>query len=71
MFLVIDFTLKAIINLWVNIFKKDPKTGTIQLFTIVMNCLDIDVCYSSFTNLNSIIMFKKIMNWLKIMVSNL
>uniref|UniRef100_A0A2S2Q4J1 SCD domain-containing protein n=1 Tax=Sipha flava TaxID=143950 RepID=A0A2S2Q4J1_9HEMI len=63
----IDTEINAIINIWVNVFEKNPKTGTLQLFTIVMNCLDIDVCESSFTNFNSIIMFRKITKWLKIM----
>lgn len=50
-------------------FKENPKTGTIKLFTVIMNCFDVDVCDTLFTNFNSSIIFTRIMKCFKTLVS--
>lgn len=63
-----DFILKAIINIWINIFNENPSTATIKLFTLVLNCFNIDVCDSTFINLNAVLMFEDIAKCFKTMV---
>lgn len=63
-----DFILKVIMNMWINIFKENPKIATFKLFTLVLNCFDIDVCDSTFINLNVVLMFEKIVKCFKTMV---
>lgn len=63
-----DSILKDIMNMWVNIFKENPRTATLKLFTLVLNCFDIDVCDSTFVNFNTVLMFGKIVKCFKLMV---
>lgn len=54
--------------MWVNIFKRNPRDGTIKLFTVVLNCFDVDVCDNAFTNFNSVLMYTKIVQCFKTLV---
>lgn len=55
-------------NLWVNIFKENPRIGTIKLFTVVISCFDIDVHANEFANFNSVLMFARIVKMFKTLV---
>lgn len=48
------------VNIWVNKFKENPRTGTIKLFTVIINCFDINVCEDDCIYLNSVLIFAKI-----------
>lgn len=64
----VNFTLKVIVNIWVKKFEEDPRSGTIKLFTVIINCFDVDVCVDAFTNFNSVVMFEKITGCFKALV---
>lgn len=55
-------------NIWINIFKENPSTATIKLFTVILNCFNIDVYDSTFINLNAVLMFENIVKCFKTMV---
>jgi len=48
------------VNIWVNKFKENPINGTIKLFTVIINCFDVDVCEDALINLNSALIFARI-----------
>lgn len=52
--------IEVIVNIWVNTFKENPRTGTIKLFAVIINCFDVDVCEDAFINFNSVLIFAKI-----------
>eukprot|EP00102_Acyrthosiphon_pisum_P018644 XP_016655854.1 PREDICTED: uncharacterized protein LOC107882255 [Acyrthosiphon pisum] len=52
--------IEVIVNIWVNKFKENPRTGTIKLFAVIINCFDVDVCEDAFINFNSVLIFARI-----------
>ncbi|XP_060849678.1 uncharacterized protein LOC132928802 [Rhopalosiphum padi] len=65
-FTVIDPTITStteieeIVNIWVSKFKENPRSGTIKLFAVIINCFDVDVCEDAFNNFNSVLIFARI-----------
>jgi len=64
----VNFAFKVMTNLWANVFKENPRTGTIKLFIVVINCFNVDVRANEFANFNSVLMFARIVKMFKIMV---
>lgn len=60
---------KVILKIWVNKFKDNPRIGTIKLFTVIINCFDVEVCNSEFIDLNPVSMILRITECFEILVS--
>ncbi|XP_050058671.1 uncharacterized protein LOC114121425 isoform X2 [Aphis gossypii] len=65
-FTIIDPTItntteiEEIVNIWVKKFKENPRTGTIKLFAVIINCFDVDVCEDAFIQFNCVQIFARI-----------
>lgn len=68
MYLLYFYTFKVLVNMWVKTFETNPRIGTIKLFTVVINCFDVDVCIKSFVDFNPSLMFEQIIQCFKILV---
>lgn len=64
-----NFDFKAMAKLWASIFKESPRIGTVKLFTVIINCFDIDVHSDEIGNFNPVLMFARLVKKLKTMVS--
>lgn len=51
-----------------DMFKENPNIGTIKLFTIVIRCFHVDISACESMDLNSVIMFERIIKCFKFMV---